>query len=98
MKNKKPVSRGKAWREAEEALAAAQQMPWGPKRVAALKKAGQLRFEADERRRIRRERREFEKSPVSGFASEPDLPPLPIVDAGRLSESEVATSDFDQSE
>jgi hypothetical protein len=38
------------WNEAEAALAAAQQMPEGPERIAALKKAGQLRFEADERR------------------------------------------------
>jgi hypothetical protein len=39
------------WNEAEAALAAAQQMPQGPERIAALKKAGQLRFEADERRK-----------------------------------------------
>jgi hypothetical protein len=39
------------WNEAE----AAQQMPQGPKRIAALKKAGQLRFEADERRRAIRD-------------------------------------------
>jgi hypothetical protein len=62
MKSSKPVSRDKAWREAEEALAAARQMPGGPKRVAALRNAGQLRFEAGERRRVRRERKEFEKA------------------------------------
>jgi hypothetical protein len=38
------------WNEAEAALAAAQQMPQGSERIDALKKAGQLRFEADERR------------------------------------------------
>jgi hypothetical protein len=38
------------WNEAEAALAAAQQMPQGPERIDALKKAGQLRFEADEHR------------------------------------------------
>jgi hypothetical protein len=43
------------WKEAEAALAAAQQMPQGPKRIAALKKAGQLRFEADERRKTLRD-------------------------------------------
>jgi hypothetical protein len=37
------------WDEAEAALAAAQQMPGGPERIAALKKAEQLRFRAEER-------------------------------------------------
>jgi hypothetical protein len=41
------------WDEAEAALAAAQQMPGGPERVAALKKAGQLRFRAAGRSEIR---------------------------------------------
>jgi hypothetical protein len=58
---KKSMSRATGWRAAEEALAAAQQMPVGSDRVAALKKAGQLRFEADERRRLRRERKETQK-------------------------------------
>ena len=49
------------WNEAEAALAAAQQMPQGPKRVAALKKAGQLRFEADERRRAIRDQERVSK-------------------------------------
>jgi hypothetical protein len=43
------------WDEAETALAAAQQMRGGPERIAALKKAGQLRFEADERRKALRD-------------------------------------------
>jgi hypothetical protein len=43
------------WEEAETALTAAQQMPGGPERIAALKKAGQLRFEADERRKALRD-------------------------------------------
>ena len=51
-----PESKVDGWAEAEAALAAAQQMPEGPERVAALKKAGQLRFEADERRRAIRDR------------------------------------------
>jgi hypothetical protein len=32
-------------RAAEEALKAAQQMPAGPKRIASLKEAGQMRFD-----------------------------------------------------
>jgi hypothetical protein len=43
------------WDQAEAALAAAQQMPGGPERIAALRKAGQLRFRADERRRAIRD-------------------------------------------
>ena len=39
------------WRAAEAALADAQKMPGGPERVAALRRAGQLRYEADKRRR-----------------------------------------------
>jgi hypothetical protein len=35
---------------AEEALRAAQRMPGGPERVAALRKAGQMRFEAYQRK------------------------------------------------
>ena len=50
-----PESKVDGWAEAEATLAAAQQMPEGPERVAALKKAGQLRFEADERRRAIRD-------------------------------------------
>ena len=49
------------WDEAEAALAAAQQMPEGPERVAALKKAGQLRFRADERRRAIRDQERVSK-------------------------------------
>jgi hypothetical protein len=37
------------WNEAVAALAAAQQMPQGAERIAALKKAGQLRFEVARR-------------------------------------------------
>ena len=48
------------WDEAEAALAA-QQMPGDPERVAALKKAGQLRFRADERRRAIRDQRRVSK-------------------------------------
>ncbi len=38
-------------RAAEEALKAAQNMPGGPERIAALKKAGQMRFDAYEKKR-----------------------------------------------
>ena len=36
---------------AEAALSAAQSMPGGPERIAALKRAGKMRFDASERRR-----------------------------------------------
>lgn len=39
------------WRAAEAALAVAQNIPAGPKRIEALKSVGQLRYKADERRR-----------------------------------------------
>ena len=41
----------KEWEAAEEALKAAQEMPGGPERIAALKKAGQMRFDASEKKR-----------------------------------------------
>ena len=41
----------KEWEAAEEALKAAQNMPGGPERIAALKKAGQMRFDAFEKKR-----------------------------------------------
>jgi hypothetical protein len=56
-----PESKVDGWAEAEAALAAAQQMPEGPERVAALKKAGQLRFEADERLRAIRDQERVSK-------------------------------------
>ena len=37
-------------RAAEDALRAAQDMPSGPERIAALRKAGQMRFDAHRRR------------------------------------------------
>jgi hypothetical protein len=49
------------WNEAVAALAAAQQMSQGPERIAALKKAGQLRFEADERRKAMRDQEHASK-------------------------------------
>ncbi len=41
----------KEWEAAEEALKAAQEMPGGPERIAALRKAGQMRFYASEKKR-----------------------------------------------
>jgi hypothetical protein len=61
MKIKEPEQEVDGWDEAEAALAAAQQMPGGPERVAALKKAGQLRFRADERRRAIRDQERVSK-------------------------------------
>ena len=43
------------WEAAEAALKAAQNLPGGQARFDALRKAGELRFAADERRRARRE-------------------------------------------
>jgi hypothetical protein len=57
----KPEREVDGWDEAEAALTAAQQMPEGPERVAALKKAGQLRFRADERRRAIRDQERVSK-------------------------------------
>jgi hypothetical protein len=39
------------WEAAQAAVRAAMNVPGGTERIAALKKAGQLRFEADKRRR-----------------------------------------------
>jgi hypothetical protein len=58
---KKPEPEVNGWAEAKAALAAAQQKPGGPERVAALKKAGQLRFRADERRRAIRDQERVSK-------------------------------------
>jgi hypothetical protein len=49
------------WVAAEAALAAAQQMPGGRERIAALKEAGLLRFEADERHRALRDQEHASK-------------------------------------
>jgi hypothetical protein len=59
MKFRKSTSRDRAWRAAEVALNAAQQMPAGPVRAAALKVAGQLRLKADERRLKREQRKQI---------------------------------------
>jgi hypothetical protein len=62
MKSRKSRPRDKNWRAAEAALTAAQQMPAGPARFAALKEAGQLRLKADEGR-LRKEQRDRDKTP-----------------------------------
>jgi hypothetical protein len=59
---KKPEPEVDGWDEAEAALAAAQRMPGGPERIAALRKAGQLRFTADERRRAIRDQERASKN------------------------------------
>ena len=43
---KKPEELDEELRAAEDALRAAQNMPVGPERIAALRKAGQMRFDA----------------------------------------------------
>jgi hypothetical protein len=52
------------WRAAEAALADAQKMPGGPERIEALKRAGQLRYEADKRRRLIEEKMDRNKKSV----------------------------------
>ena len=51
MKTTEELNVEEEWRAAEAALATAQNMPVGPERIGALRRAGQLRYEADKRRR-----------------------------------------------
>jgi hypothetical protein len=51
MTPKEPEQWEEDCRAAEQALTDAQKMPGGPERIAALKRAGQLRFDAYERKR-----------------------------------------------
>jgi hypothetical protein len=51
MTPKEPEQWEEDCRAAERALTDAQKMPGGPERIAALKRAGQLRFDAYERKR-----------------------------------------------
>jgi hypothetical protein len=51
MAPKQPEQWEQDWQAAELALKAAQEMPGGSERIAALKRAGQLRFDAYERKR-----------------------------------------------
>jgi hypothetical protein len=51
MAPKQPEQWEEDWLAAEQALKAAQTLPGGPERIAALKRAGQLRFDAYERKR-----------------------------------------------
>ena len=52
----------KEWEAAEEALKAAQKMPGGSERIAALKKAGQMRFDAFEKKRHFEERGSYKSA------------------------------------
>ena len=47
---KKPNAANEDWEVAQATLEAARQLPAGVKRMEALKKAGQLRYDADEKR------------------------------------------------
>ena len=47
------------WLAADAALTDAQKMPGGAERIEALKRAGQLRYEADKRRRSIQEERKL---------------------------------------
>jgi hypothetical protein len=50
MPTKKPINTDEDWVVAQAALEAARQLPAGVKRFDALKKAGQLRYDADRKR------------------------------------------------
>jgi hypothetical protein len=52
MPPKKPSMVDQHWEAAEAALEAARQLPVGPERAEALKKAGQLRYDADKNRTL----------------------------------------------
>ncbi len=52
----------KEWEAAEAALKAAQEMPAGAERIAALRKAGQKRFDAFEKKRHFEERGSLESA------------------------------------
>ena len=53
-----------AWQAAQAALNDAQNLPGGPQRFEALKRAGRLRYEADKRRRLIEEEMERNKKLV----------------------------------
>jgi len=53
MSKKKQNTADEEWDEAQAALEAARQLPAGAERFEALKKAGQLRYEADKKRNER---------------------------------------------
>jgi hypothetical protein len=56
MPARKPDTAEQDWKAAEAALEAARQLPPGVKRFEALKKAGQLRYNADRKRARETER------------------------------------------
>jgi len=56
------------WQVAQAALSDAQKLPSGPQRFEALKKAGQLRYEADNRRRSIEEEMDRKKKLVRAYS------------------------------
>ena len=52
------------WQAAQVALNDAQKLPGGPERVEALKRAGRLRYKADQRRRSVEEETDLKKKLV----------------------------------
>jgi hypothetical protein len=52
------------WQAAQAALNDAQKLPGGPERFEALKRAGQLRYKADQRRRSIEEEMDHENRSV----------------------------------
>jgi hypothetical protein len=64
MITKKPEKCEEEWEAAQAALEAAQKLPGGPERFDALRKAGQMRYDADRRRRAIRDGMECKKTPA----------------------------------
>ncbi|MDB5611182.1 MAG: hypothetical protein JWP25_8082 [Bradyrhizobium sp.] len=63
MPAKKPSTANKEWEAAQAALEAARQLPVGNERGEALKKAGQLRYDADRKRALQADRPTSGKHP-----------------------------------
>jgi hypothetical protein len=60
---KKPSNTDDDWEAAQAALEAARQLPVGAERFEALKKAGQLRYDADRKRAGQVERANKQNAP-----------------------------------
>lgn len=66
MTTKQPEQCELDWEAAQTALKAAQELPIGPERFDALKKAGKMRYDADQRRRVIRDEMDRNKTIAKG--------------------------------
>jgi hypothetical protein len=64
MRSQKPMMTDQEWEAAQAALEAARQLPVGAERAEALKKAGKLRYDADQNRTLPPDR--FKRQPAVG--------------------------------